>query len=337
MPIILAIESSCDETSAAVLSDQNVLSNIVASQKIHSEYGGVVPELASREHQKNIVPVVDKALKNAGVDKNKIDAVAFTRGPGLMGALLVGVSFAKSFAQALNIPLIEVNHMEAHVLAHFINDQSRSDFPDFPFLCLTVSGGHTQIVKINDYLEMEVLGKTLDDAAGEAFDKSGLLLGLSYPAGPAIDKLAKSGDPRRFEFPIPKIQGLNFSFSGFKTAVLYFLQKQVKSNPDFIKENLNDLCASIQFSIVRILMGKLKRAAKETGIKTITIAGGVSANSELRNHLATIGDKNRWKIFVPKVEYTTDNAAMIGIAGYFKFLKKDFCSIDVKADPKLRI
>ena len=337
MPIILAIESSCDETSAAVLSGQNVLSNVIASQKIHSEYGGVVPELASREHQKNIVLVVDKALNVAGVKKSEIDAVAFTKGPGLMGALLVGVSFAKSFAQALNVSLIEVNHMEAHVLAHFIKEQDKSDFPDFPFLCLTVSGGHTQIVKITDHLEMEVLGKTLDDAAGEAFDKSGLMLGLTYPAGPEIDKLAKSGDPQRFEFPIPKIQGLNFSFSGFKTAVLYFLQKQVKSNPDFIKENLNDLCASIQFSIVRILMGKLKRAAKETGIKTITIAGGVSANSELRRQLAEVGEKNRWKIFFPKVEYTTDNAAMIGIAGYYKYLSKDFCNIDIKADPKLKI
>ena len=337
MPIILAIESSCDETSAAVLSGQNVLSNVIASQKIHSEYGGVVPELASREHQKNIVIVVDKALKDAGIEKNEIDAVAFTRGPGLMGALLVGVSFAKSFAQGLSLPLIEVNHMEAHVLAHFIKQKSNSDFPEFPFLCLTVSGGHTQIVKITDYLKMEVLGKTLDDAAGEAFDKSGLMLGLTYPAGPEIDKLAKSGDPQRFEFPIPKIQGLNFSFSGFKTAVLYFLQKQVKSNPDFIKDNLNDLCASIQFSIVRILMGKLKRAAKETGIKTITIAGGVSANSELRRQLAVVGEKNRWKIFIPNIEFTTDNAAMIGIAGYFKYLNKDFCSMNIKADPKLKI
>ena len=340
MPIILAIESSCDETSAAVLSGQYVLSNVIASQKIHSDYGGVVPELASREHQKNIVLVVDKALKDAKLERSKIDAVAFTKGPGLMGALLVGVSFAKSFAQALSIPLIEVNHMEAHVLAHFINDKGGSyfpDFPDFPFLCLTVSGGHTQIVKITHHLEMEVLGKTLDDAAGEAFDKSGMMLGLSYPAGPEIDNLAKLGDPKRFEFPIPKIQGLNFSFSGFKTAVLYFLQKQVKNDPEFIKENLNDLCASIQHSIVQILMGKLKRASKETGIKTITIAGGVSANSQLRKQLILTGEKNRWKIFIPKVEYTTDNAAMIGIAGYFKYLNKDFCGIDVKADPKLRI
>ena len=337
MPVILAIESSCDETSAAVLSDTKVLSNVIAAQEIHSAYGGVVPELASREHQKNIVPVVDKALKDAGIEKSEIDAVAFTLGPGLMGALLVGVSFAKSFAQALNIPLIKVNHMEAHILAHFIKQNEEADFPDFPFLCLTVSGGHTQIVKIVDYLDMEVLGKTLDDAAGEAFDKSGSMLGLSYPAGPEIDKLAEIGDPHRFEFPIPKIQGLNFSFSGFKTAVLYFLQKQVKDNPDFIKENLNDLCASIQFSIVRILMGKLKRAARETGITTMTIAGGVSANSELRRQLAETGKKNRWKVFIPNVEYTTDNAAMIGIAGYFKFLNKDFCGIDVKADPKLRI
>lgn len=337
MPNILAIESSCDETSASVLSDQNVLSNVVASQKIHSEYGGVVPELASREHQKNIVPVIDKALKDASVKKSQIDAVAFTKGPGLMGALLVGVSFAKSFAQALNIPLIEVNHMEAHVLAHFINEKNKFEFPSFPFLCLTVSGGHTQIVRIDNHLKMEVLGKTLDDAAGEAFDKSGLLMGLSYPAGPEIDMLASAGNPNRFEFPIPKIQGLNFSFSGFKTSVLYFLQKEILNNPDFIKENINDLCASIQFSIVRILMGKLKRAAKETGIKTIAIAGGVSANSELGRQLTEVGKKNRWEIFVPNVEYTTDNAAMIGIAGYFKFLNKEFCSIDVKADPKLRI
>jgi len=337
MPVILAIESSCDETSAAILSGTKVLSNVIATQKIHSNYGGVVPELASREHQKNIVPVVNKAFEDAGIEKKEIDAVAFTRGPGLMGALLVGVSFAKSFAQALAIPLIEVNHMEAHILAHFIEDQNGQAFPGFPFLCLTVSGGHTQIVKVTGYLEMEVLGKTLDDAAGEAFDKSGMLLGLNYPAGPEIDKLAKLGDPQKFDFPYPKIQGLNFSFSGFKTAVLYFLQKQVKANPNFIKENLHDLCASIQFSIVRILMGKLKRAANETGIKTITIAGGVSANSGLQRQLKEIGVKNRWKVFIPKAEYTTDNAAMIGIAGYYKFLNKDFCSVDVKADPKLRI
>jgi N6-L-threonylcarbamoyladenine synthase len=337
MPIILAIESSCDETSAALLKDNKVLSNVVASQEIHSAYGGVVPELASREHQKNIVPVVDKALKDAGIKKREIDAVAFTRGPGLMGALLVGVSFAKSFAQALNIPLVEVNHMEAHILAHFIKEKTDRDFPEFPFLCLTVSGGHTQIVKVSGYLEMEVLGKTLDDAAGEAFDKSGLLLGLKYPAGPEIDKLAKNGNAQKFDFPYPKIQGLNFSFSGFKTAVLYFLQKQVKLNPHFVKENIHDLSASIQFSIVRILMGKLKRAAKETGIKTITIAGGVSANSELRKQLITTGEKNRWNVFIPKLEYTTDNAAMIGIAGYYKYLNNDFCSVDVKADPKLKI
>ena len=337
MPVILAIESSCDETSAAILSDNKVLSNVIATQKIHSDYGGVVPELASREHQKNIVPVVNKALNDAGIARVEIDAVAFTRGPGLMGALLVGVSFAKAFAQALAIPLIEVNHMEAHILAHFIEHKKEQAFPDFPFLCLTVSGGHTQIVRVSGYLEMEVLGKTLDDAAGEAFDKSGMLLGLKYPAGPEIDKLAKLGDPLKFDFPYPKIQGLNFSFSGFKTAVLYFLQKQVSVNPDFIKENLNDLCASIQFSIVRILMGKLKRAANETGIKTITIAGGVSANSGLRKQLKETGVKKRWKVFIPKVEYTTDNAAMIGIAGYFKFLNNNFCSIDIKADPKLKI
>jgi len=337
MPIILAIESSCDETSAAVLSDNKVLSNVISTQEIHSEYGGVVPELASREHQKNIVPVVDKAIKDAGINREDIDAVAFTRGPGLMGALLVGVSFSKSFAQALNIPLIEVNHMEAHILAHFIKKDENQKTPFFPFLCLTVSGGHTQIVRVDSHLKMEVLGKTLDDAAGEAFDKTGLMLGLPYPAGPKMDSTANSGDETKFEFPIPKVKGLDFSFSGFKTAVLYFLQKEVKANPKFIEQNLNDLCASIQFSIVRILLGKLKRAVRETKINTIAIAGGVSANSELRKQLNLLGIKNRLEVFIPEREYTTDNAAMIGIVGYFKYLNNDFCEINIKADPKMRI
>ena len=335
MTLILAIESSCDETSAAVLSGRKVLSNVIAGQDVHTEYGGVVPELASREHQKNIVPVVSKALRDAGIDKKDLKAVAFTRGPGLMGALLVGVSFAKSFAQALKIPLIEVNHMEAHVLAHFIDDGTPE--PAFPFLCLTVSGGHTQIVKVTAPLKMEVIGKTLDDAAGEAFDKAGMMLGLPYPSGPQIDKLALEGNPERYDFPHPKIRGLDFSFSGFKTAVLYFLQKEIKNDPDFIRKNLHDLCASIQYRIVKILMGKLKRAANETGIKQVALAGGVSANSALRKALKENGKKNHWRVFIPRFEYTTDNAAMIGIAGYFKFREGIFSPINIKADPKLKI
>lgn len=333
--LILAIESSCDETSAAVLKNRVVLSNVVASQAIHTSYGGVVPELASREHQKNIVPVIDQAIKQSGIVLSDIHAVAFTRGPGLMGALLVGVSFAKGLAQALAVPLIEVNHMEAHVLAHFI--QSDASPPELPFLCLTVSGGHTQIVKVIKPLEMEVIGKTLDDAAGEAFDKTGMMLGLNYPAGPAIDRLAQNGNPHRFSFPHPKIQGLDFSFSGFKTAVLYFLQNQLKNDSAFIDQNRNDLCASIQFNIIGILIAKLKRAAKESGIKNIAIAGGVSANSELRRQIKETGDKNGWKTFIPPVAYTTDNAAMIGIAAYFKYHANEFTSLDIKADPRLKI
>jgi len=337
MSVILAIESSCDETSAAVLHNRKVLSNVIATQKIHSEYGGVVPELASRAHQLNIIPVVDKALKLAGIDKKEIDAIAFTRGPGLMGALLVGVSFAKSFAQALAIPLIEINHILAHILAHFIEVEGNRTYPKFPFLCLTVSGGHTQIVKVDDFNKMKILGRTLDDAAGEAFDKAGHLLGLNYPAGPEIDRLAKLGNPHRFEFPYPKVRGLDFSYSGLKTAFLYFLQKEIKEDPDFIKANLNDLCASIQYAIVRVLIGKLRRASDETGINQIAVAGGVSANSELRNQLKIIGLKKRWDVFIPPVEYTTDNAAMIGIAAYYKFLDNEFCELDIKADPRLKI
>jgi len=299
MPIILAIESSCDETSIAILNDRKVLSNIIANQDVHQYYGGVVPELASREHQKNIVPVIHEALNKAAIKKSDIDAVAFTRGPGLMGSLLVGVSFAKSFAQALSIPMIEVNHMQAHILAHFIEDEANKDYPTFPFLALTVSGGHTQIVRVDDYLDMTVLGSTLDDAAGEAFDKAGQLLGLSYPAGPKIDALAKKGNPERFEFPYPKVQGLNFSYSGLKTAFLYFLQKEMRRDADFIKNNLNDLCASIQHAIVRILVGKLKRASEETKIKTITVGGGVSANSYLAEKLHEMGIKKRWNVFIP--------------------------------------
>lgn len=337
MSIILAIESSCDETSAAILVDRKVLSNIIATQEVHSDYGGVVPELASRAHQQNIIPVVDQAIKTAKIEKNTIDAIAFTRGPGLMGSLLVGVSFAKSFAQALNIPMIEVNHMKAHILAHFIERDENQSYPEFPFLALTVSGGHTQIVRVDNFTDMEVIGKTLDDAAGEAFDKSGVLLGLDYPAGPKIDELAKSGDPLRFEFPFPKIKGLDFSYSGLKTSILYFLQKEMAKDAGFITDNLNDLCASIQHAIVRILIAKVKRASEETGIKDIAIGGGVSANSYLAQQLNLMAEKKRLNVFIPPLEYTTDNAAMIGISAYYKYLNNDFVGLDIKPDPKLRV
>jgi N6-L-threonylcarbamoyladenine synthase len=316
---LLAIESSCDDTSAAVLRDGEVLSNYVANQTTHELYGGVVPEVASRAHQKNIVPVVDVALQQAGITKNDLNAIAFTRGPGLIGSLLVGVSFAKSLALALNIPMIEVNHMQAHVLAHFI-DAPR---PSFPFLCLTVSGGHTQIVLVRDHLDMEVIGTTLDDAAGEDFDKTGKLLGLGYPAGPVIDRKAREGQPV-FEFPEPRIEELNFSFSGLKTAILYFLKRNIKDNPSFVKDNLNDICASVQSRIVSILMNKLVKAAEETGITEIAIAGGVSANSALREALQTTGQDKGWNTYIPQFQYCTDNAAMIGMAAYFKYQKKEF-------------
>ena len=321
---ILAIESSCDDTSAAILRGGKILSNCVATQEIHRLYGGVVPEVASRQHQINIVPIVDAAFKKAGVSKQDIDAVAFTRGPGLIGSLLVGVSFAKAFALSLDVPLIEVHHMTAHVLAHFAEEPK----PHFPFLCLTVSGGHTQIVLVKDYLDMEILGQTTDDAAGEAFDKTGKILGLDYPAGPIIDKLARLGNPV-FEFPEPRIPGLDFSFSGLKTSILYFLQKKIKENPDFISENLNDICASVQSRIVSILMNKLKMAATQTGIKEIAIAGGVSANSALRETLKTTGDTEGWTTYIPKFEYCTDNAAMIAMAAHIKYLKGEFCDLSV--------
>ena len=321
---LLAIESSCDDTSAAVLKDDKVLSNVVASQDVHKKYGGVVPEVASRAHQENIVPVVDVAIRNAGIDKKDLNAIAFTRGPGLMGSLLVGVSFAKSLALALDIPIIEVNHMQAHILAHFIDDPK----PAFPFLCLTVSGGHTQIVLIKNYLEMEVLGSTKDDAAGEAFDKTGKLLGLDYPAGPIIDKLAKEGNPI-FPFPEPNIPDLDFSFSGLKTAIRYFVEKEQKKNENFVKENINDICASVQSRIVSILMNKLKKAVKVTGTTEVAISGGVSANSGLRNALIETGKKQNWNTYIPKFEYCTDNAAMIGITGYFKYLNKEFAHQEI--------
>ena len=327
--IILAIESSCDDTSAAILRDGEILSNCVANQEAHRLYGGVVPEVASRAHQLNIIPVVDFAIKEAGIDKSEVSAVAFTRGPGLMGSLMVGVSFAKALALSLNIPLIEVHHMRAHVLAHF----AEAPKPEFPFLCLTVSGGHTQIVRVESPSQMEVIGKTIDDAAGEAFDKTGKLLGLDYPAGPIIDKLAKEGKPV-FDFPEPRISDLNFSFSGLKTSILYFLKKELKTNPDFIAEHLHDICASVQDRIVTILLKRLRKATRQTGIKTVAIAGGVSANSALRAGLEQMGQKEGWKTHIPKFEYCTDNAAMIAVAGYFKFLDGAFS--DQSVEPTAR-
>lgn len=332
--IILGIESSCDDTSAAVLKNSTILSNLIARQEIHEFYGGVVPELASRAHQQNIIPVVDAALKKAGVTKEQIDAIAFTKGPGLMGSLVVGTSFAKAFSMAMDVPLLEVNHMMGHVLAHFI-DEDGKEKPTFPFLCLTVSGGHTQIVLVEDHLSMKVIGTTIDDAAGEAFDKAAKLLGFPYPGGPLIDKFAKEGDPSKFTFAKPNIQGLDFSFSGLKTSILYFLQKETKLNPQFIEENKADLCASIQASVVEILLKKITKAAKEFNIHQIAIAGGVSANSGLRNALLEAGKKYHWNVFIPKFEYCTDNAAMIAITGKFLFEKGVFGSQKSAATSRL--
>ena len=332
---ILAIESSCDDTSVAVLHNDKVLSNVVANQEIHSQYGGVVPELASRAHQQHIVPVVHQALAMANIDKKDLHGIAFTKGPGLLGSLLVGTSFAKSMALALNIPLIAVNHMQAHILAHFIDEGQA--MPPFPFLCLTISGGHTQIVKVSDYFSMEIIGETLDDAVGEAFDKSAKILGLPYPGGPFIDRYSKLGNPKAFKFPHPKTKNsLDFSFSGFKTSVLYFIQKSVKENPDFIKENLHDICASIQSTIVSILLTKLKKAAEQTGIQHIAIAGGVSANSGIRKALLDAEKDYGWKTYIPTFEYTTDNAAMIGIVGYYKYLNHQFEDLSVTAQARLK-
>ena len=333
---ILGIESSCDDTSASVLCNGTVLSNVVANQEIHAEYGGVVPELASRAHQSNIVPVVDQALKQAKISKSQLNAIAFTRGPGLMGSLLVGTSFAKSLAFGLDIPLLDVNHMQGHILAHFINEEGYNK-PAFPFLAMTISGGHTQIVVVKDYFNMEVIGETIDDAVGEAYDKSGKILGLGYPAGPQIDKLAQKGNPKAFQFTKPKVEGLNFSFSGLKTAILYFIQREVKQNPNFIDENLTDICASIQYTIIGILMDKLKLAVKDTQIKHIAIGGGVSANSGIRDELKKAEQKFGWTTYVPKFEYTTDNAAMIAIVGYFKYLKKDFSEFNTMASARLKL
>jgi N6-L-threonylcarbamoyladenine synthase len=327
---ILAIESSCDDTSVAVIRDGYVLSNLIANQEIHMSYGGVVPELASRAHQANIVPVTQQALVRAGISAGEIDAVAFTRGPGLLGSLLVGTSFAKGFALAQNIPLIEVNHLQAHVLAHFILEKDKEiRVPSFPFLCLLVSGGHTRIIVMKSQLDMEVIGNTIDDAAGEAFDKCGKVMGFTYPAGPLIDKLASEGNIHAFRFAKPRIKNLDFSFSGLKTSFLYFLRDRLKEDPDFIVKNKADLCASLQYTIISILVAKVITASQQTGITEIGIAGGVSANSGLRNVMNNEAEKRNWKLFVPEFRFTTDNAAMIGITGYYKYLRKEFSSHDI--------
>ena len=331
MAIILGIESSCDDTSASICIDGKICSNIIANQAIHQKYGGVIPELASRVHQQNIIPAVHQAISDAKIHKNDIDAVAFTRGPGLLGSLIVGTSFAKAFALANNLPLIEVNHMQAHILAHFIDNK-----PSFPFICLTVSGGHTQIVLVRNYFDMEVVGQTTDDAAGEAFDKTAKLLGLPYPGGPLIDKYAKEGNKFAFKFPEPQISGLDFSFSGLKTSIMYFVRDKVKEDPDFLQNNLVDVCASVQERIISILLNKLKKAAIQFDINNIAIAGGVSANSGLRNALNQLAEELNWNVFIPKFEYCTDNAAMIAIAGYYKFLNKDFVGQDVSPMARMK-
>ena len=334
---ILAIESSCDDTSCAILLNNVVLSNITANQKIHEKYGGVVPELASRDHQKNIVPVLQEALKVADIKLEQLSAVAVTVGPGLMGSLLVGLSFAKSLSMALNIPLIGVNHMQGHILAHFIKDDEGHVSPDFPFLCLTVSGGHTQLVKVTDHLNFEILGSTIDDAVGEAFDKAAKILGLPYPGGPLIDKLAKEGDSSKFKFSESHVPGYNYSFSGIKTSFLYFIQNNLQKNENFVKDNLNDICASYQEHLIRVLLKNAKILIKETGIKHLAIAGGVSANSELRKQIKGLEKELNIKTFIPKFEYCTDNAAMIGITGYYKFLRKEYTSLEIVPDTRMSI
>lgn len=332
---ILGIESSCDDTSASVLQDDTILSNIIANQDVHMKFGGVVPELASRSHQQNIIPVIHRALQEANISKNQLDAIAFTRGPGLMGSLLVGSSFAKAFAMGLNIPLIEVDHMQAHILAHFVqNKDNRKAVPKFPFLCLTVSGGHTQIIRVDDHFKMTLLGQTIDDAAGEAFDKTAKIMGLDYPGGPIIDKLASIGDKKAFKFPFPQIKDLDYSFSGIKTSFLYFLRDNLKNNPNFIEDNKADLAASMQYTIVEILMKKLVKAAKQEGINEIAIAGGVSANSGLRNAIKAGEQKYGWTTYIPDFQFTTDNAAMIAITGLFKYKKGEFT--DQKTTPYTR-
>ena len=333
---ILGIESSCDDTSAAVLRNGELLSNVTASQAVHEAYGGVVPELASRAHQQNVVPVVDQAIKRAGITKEQLSAIAFTRGPGLMGSLLVGVSFAKGFARSLGIPLIDVNHLQGHVMAHFIKEPDQpSKLPPLPFLCPLVSGGNSQIVKVNAYNDMEVLGQTIDDAAGEAIDKCSKVMGLGYPGGPIIDRLARQGNPKAYQFAEPNIPNLDYSFSGLKTSFLYSMQKWVKEDPDFIEHHKEDIAASLEWTIVDILMKKLKKAVKQTGIKHVAVAGGVSANNGLRNAFYDAEKRYGWTIYIPKFSYTTDNAAMIGVVGYFKYLDKEFCPIDAPAFSKV--
>ena len=334
--IILGIESSCDDTSAAIIQGNKILSNIAANQEIHNEYGGVVPELASRAHQQNIIPVVQKSVSKANIQQKDISAIGFTRGPGLLGALLVGTSFAKSLAMSLNVPLIEVNHLQAHILAHFIDDANIAP-PPFPFLCLTVSGGHTMIVLVKDYFDMEIIGKTIDDAAGEAFDKIGKIFDLDYPAGPIIDKLAKNGDPNAFTFSKPRLEKYDYSFSGVKTSVLYFIQKEIKKNPDFVKENIENLSASVQKTIVETLMNKLEKAAKDYNIHHIAIAGGVSANSGLREAMKKNKEKLGWNIYIPKFEYTTDNAAMIAMVAKLKYDRGEFSDLSVSATARYDI
>lgn len=329
-PIILGIESSCDDTSAAIINGNKILSNIAANQTVHQEYGGVVPELASRAHQQNIIPVVEKSFTKANIQQKDISAIGFTRGPGLLGSLLVGTSFAKSLAMSLDVPLIEVNHLQAHILCHFIEDANPMP-PKFPFLCLTVSGGHTMIVLVKDYFDMEIIGKTIDDAAGEAFDKIGKIMGLDYPAGPIIDKLAKLGNPHAFTFGKPKLENYDYSFSGIKTSVLYFLQKQLKENPNFIQENVENLCASVQKTIIDVLMKKLEKAAKDYDVKEVAIAGGVSANSGLREAMQNNVEKLGWNVYIPKFEYTTDNAAMIAMVAKLKFERGEFTDLRTSA------
>ena len=333
---ILGIESSCDDTSAAVSLNTQILSNVISTQKIHEIYGGVVPELASRAHMQNIVPVINEALNKAGITLNKIDAIAFTRGPGLLGSLLVGTSFAKSLSMALGKPLIDVHHMKAHILAHFI-DNEQDNKPTFPFLCLTVSGGHTQIVQVNSYYDFEILGTTIDDAAGEAFDKCAKIMGLPYPGGPLIDKYAQIGDDKRFQFNKPQVGGFDFSFSGLKTSFLYFIEKEKKKNPQFIDENLHDLCASLQKTIIEILIQKLEVASEKTGIKTVAIAGGVSANSGLRNRLKSYEQEKEWKVFIPEFQFCTDNAGMIAVTGYFNYLDNRFVDQSVQASARISV
>jgi N6-L-threonylcarbamoyladenine synthase len=331
---ILGIESSCDDTSAAVSLNTQILSNVISTQKIHEIYGGVVPELASRAHMQNIVPVINESLNKAGITLDKIDAIAFTRGPGLLGSLLVGTSFAKSLSMALGKPLIDVHHMKAHILAHFI-DNEQDNKPTFPFLCLTVSGGHTQIVQVNSYYDFEILGTTIDDAAGEAFDKCAKIMGLPYPGGPLIDKYAQIGDDKRFQFNKPQVGGFNFSFSGLKTSFLYFIEKEKKKNPQFIDENFHDLCASLQKTIIEILILKLELASEKTGIKTVAIAGGVSANSGLRNRLKSYEQEKEWKVFIPEFQFCTDNAGMIAVTGYFNYLDNRFVDQSVQASARI--